>query len=178
MKKFTIIFFLLAFINLPSFAQGSFPTINKETLFREIKQDNSGARYFMVATFVNYCSGLNDIPGYIDMIDSITHHQARFFICQSSHGESDRGSDLTKSLERVGLGKQYVYLIDASKYPTKKKDERQQGRAFRDDICPACRYSIASGTYYVIFNRDGIIMYSGYVLKPAQMAAILTCEGK
>ena len=114
----------------------------------------------------------------MDMIDSITSHQTRFLICQSSHRASDRGSDLTKSLERVGLDEQYVYLIDDSQYPTDKKDARKQGRAFRDDICPACQYSVTSGTYYVIFNKDGIIMYSGYVLKPAQMPAILTCEGK
>ncbi|HET8573864.1 MAG TPA: hypothetical protein VFL76_08325 [Edaphocola sp.] len=178
MKKAIMIFFLLSFANVPSFAQAGFPAINKESLFRDIKQDTSSAKYFMVATFVNYCSGLKEIPRYIDMIDSITNHQSRFLICQSSHGTSDRGSDLMKSLERVGLDKQYVYLIDASKYPTDKKDERKQGRAFRDDICPACQYSVTSGTYYVIFNRDGIIMYSGYALEPAQMTAILTCNAK
>jgi len=165
-------------MSVSAFAQSAFPTINKETLFQEIEQDNSGAKFFMVATFVNYCSGLKAIPGDIKMLDSITNHQTRFFVCQSSHGADDRGEDINKALERVGLDKQYVYLIDAKKYSTNKRDERKQGRAFRDDICSACQYSITSGTYYIIFNKDGIIMYSGYVLKPAQMAAILTCDKK
>lgn len=178
MKKIATTFVLLFALGLPAFAQSAFPTINKETLFRGIQQDKSGAKYFMVVTFVNYCSGLKAIPGDIKMLDSITHHQTRFFACQSSHGAGDRGDDLTKTLKKAGLDKQYVYLIDAAEYSTNKRDERKQGRAFRDDICSACQYSVTSGTYYIIFNKEGIIMYSGYVLKPAQMAAILTCDNK
>lgn len=132
----------------------------------------------MVGIFTNYCHGRSDIAPYIKMVDSITSHETQFFICQSSHDKSDRGQVLKEVVSNAGIDDQYMYLIDNSKYKTKKKDGREQGMAFRDDLCSACQYSIISGTYYIIFNKQGIIMYSGYVLKPEQVAAILTCQDK
>lgn len=162
--------------NFYSSAQTKFPVINKDALFQKIDADTSSANFFMVATFVNYCSGMTYLPQYLKMMDSITNNRTRYFICQSSHDESDRGNDLEKALAQVGLEDKFVYLIDSHKYPLHKKDGRKQGEEFRNDLCTACQFSVTSGTYYIIFNKNKIIMYSGYVLNSEQLTAILTCE--
>jgi hypothetical protein len=82
---------LAMLITLGAFAQEQFPVINKDILFQKIDEDTTGARFFMVVTFVNYCHGVADINPDIKMLDRITDHQTRYFLCQASRGKDDRG---------------------------------------------------------------------------------------
>lgn len=168
---------LIAFLSFhAAVAQSSFPKINKDSLFQMIEHDTSGARFFMVATFVNYCGGTLDIAPNMAMLDSVTNHQTKFFLCQASRGRDDRGEALQGIVNKREFNPKDVYLIDDSQYKTKKKDARIQGAEFRNDICGSCQFSTISGVYYIIFNRKKVRMFAGYVLDAQQMNAILTCD--
>lgn len=158
-----------------TFAQYSFPVINKDILFSKIDQD-TGARYFMVVTFVNYCHGVTEIPAQMKMMDSLTDHHTCYFLCQGSRGTGDRGTTLEEVLKKNGIDRHKVYVIDDDQYKTRKSDPRKQAAAFRDDLCSACRHSMLSGVYYILLNREKNILFSGYALHPGQLSPLLTAK--
>lgn len=173
--KSLLILSLSLLLTAGAFAQYSFPVINKDIFFSKIDQDTS-ARYFMVFTFVNYCHGVTEIPAQIKMMDSLTDHQTRYFLCQGSRGTGDRGAALEKMLKKNGIDEHKVYVIDDNQYKTRKGDPRKQAAAFRDDLCSACRHSMLSGVFYILLDKEKNILFSGFALNPGQLSAMLTSK--
>jgi hypothetical protein len=80
-------------------------------------------------------------------------------------------------MKDYGIDEHNVYLIDDQKYKTEKKDPRKQGATFRNDLCSSCSlYSVISGTFYIIFDKEKNILFSGFMLHDKQLSAILTCN--
>lgn len=163
-------------LSLSSYSQEQeFKIINNEILSSAIKASNQ--KFFVVEIFTNYCSGTNDIPNDRRIIDSITHHQTQYFLCQSvSSHETGNKNPIAEIAAEKGLNKNDIYLIDDKKYKPSKKDGRLQGMQFRDEICGQCRLLITGVPLKIIFDKNMNILFYGFTIKSQQLAAIFSCK--
>lgn len=144
-------------------------------LFSAIRQ--SDRKFFVVEIFTSYCSGTNDIANDRRIIDSITNNQTEYFLCQSlSSREVGDKKAIAEVVEKKGLNKNDIYIIDDKKYRPDKKDGRLQGMQFRDEICGQCRLLITGVPLKVIFDKNLNILFYGFKINAQQLAAIFSCK--
>lgn len=171
------IFLLAAFVFTTMITQLSaqvFPKINKDILFETIEKDNEH-KFFTVFIFTNGCGGGYYMNNLRDKLDSITDGKTKFIYAQASRG-NDRGEELEKAIAAFKLDRNDLYLIDDSKYEVAKKDSREQGMLFRNDICYECKFMIIGTVYKLIFDKDKNLLYHGFEGNIKQLAAIMSCN--
>jgi hypothetical protein len=155
-------------------AAQTYPKIDKNVLYEIIEKDNTN-KFFTVFIFTNGCQGgfyINNLQG---KLDSITNGKTKFILAQASRG-NDRTDDLEKAISTFKLNKNDLYLIDETKYKITKKDSREQGMLFRDDICFECKYMVIGTVYKLIFDKNKNLLYHGFAGNINQLAAILSCK--
>lgn len=162
------------FILATNLSAQTYPKIDKNVLYEIIEKDSTD-KFFTVFIFTNGCQGAFYINNLQGKIDSITNGKTKFILAHASRG-NDRTDDLEKAIATFKLDKSDLYLIDESKYKTSKKDSREQGMLFRDDICYECKFMAIGTVYKLIFDKNKNLLYHGFAGDISQLAAILSCK--
>jgi len=152
----------------------TYPKIDKNVLNDIIEKDSSN-KFFTVFIFTNGCQGGFNINKLQHQLDSVTNGKTRFILAHASRG-NDRTEELEKAVSLFKLDKKDLYLIDESTYKTSKKDSREQGMLFRDDVCYECKFMVIATVYKLVFDKNKNLLYHGFEGSIRQLAAILSCK--
>ncbi|MGC4057835.1 MAG: hypothetical protein QM743_06890 [Chitinophagaceae bacterium] len=152
----------------------SYPSIDKAALTSLISQDKEH-QYFAVFIFTNDCGGGMYMADLRKQIDSITNGRTKFIFAQASRGK-DRNAELEAAIKTFRVDKDEVYLINDATYKTDRKDAREQGMLFRNEVCFDCKFMEIGTVYKLIFDREQNLLYHGLSTDKKQLAAILRCK--
>lgn len=133
--------------------------IDSNKLYHSVLAGSNKVKLLVI--FTNYCAGTPYMFHYIDTLQK--HFGAGtldYFLCSSAPRNELKGLvGVVKKNNYTGK----VFYIDPAHYKGKKTDDRERGFRFRNDICESCRIDEIGVPYYLFFDEQNKVLFSGYL---------------